>query len=49
MLCDFSGRQLAIESYNTVFSIPEFVKTWHQDSQTVEKTGRGFKCEVSAS
>src|SRR2546423_15712233 len=26
MLCDFSGRQLAIESYNTVFSIPEFVK-----------------------
>jgi len=27
MLCDFSGRQLAIETYDTVFSIPEFVKT----------------------
>ena len=27
MLCDLSGRQLAIETYDTVFSIPEFVKT----------------------
>ena len=27
MLCDFSGRELAIESYDTVFSIPAFVKT----------------------
>jgi len=26
MLCDFSGRELAIESYDTIFSIPEFVK-----------------------
>jgi len=26
MLCDFSGRQLGIEIYDTVFSIPEFVK-----------------------
>jgi predicted NBD/HSP70 family sugar kinase len=26
MLCDFSGRQLALEIYDTVFSIPEFVK-----------------------
>src|SRR5438552_7881046 len=26
MLCDFSGRQLAIEAYDTVFSIPDFVK-----------------------
>jgi predicted NBD/HSP70 family sugar kinase len=26
MLCDFSGRELAIESYDTVFAIPEFVK-----------------------
>src|SRR5260370_42237441 len=26
MLCDFSGRQLALEIYNTVFTIPEFVK-----------------------
>ena len=27
MLCDLSGRPLAIESYDTVFSIPGFVKT----------------------
>jgi predicted NBD/HSP70 family sugar kinase len=26
MLCDFSGRQLAIENYDTVFAIPKFVK-----------------------
>ena len=26
MLCDFSGRQLAIETYDTVFPIAEFVK-----------------------
>src|ERR671933_2863353 len=26
MLCDFAGRQLAIETYDTVFSIPSFVK-----------------------
>ena len=26
MLCDFSGRQLAIETYDTVFSIGDFVK-----------------------
>jgi N-acetylglucosamine repressor len=26
MLCDFSGRQLGIEIYDTVFSIPDFVK-----------------------
>src|ERR1700716_4241596 len=26
MLCDFSGRQLALEIYDTVFSIPEFIK-----------------------
>ena len=25
-LCDFSGRQLAIESYDTVFEIPKFVR-----------------------
>ena len=25
-LCDFSGRQLAIETYDTVFEIPKFVK-----------------------
>src|SRR6267378_5011612 len=26
MLCDFSGRQLGIEVYDTVFSIPVFVR-----------------------
>lgn len=26
MLCDFSGRQLALENYDTIFAIPEFVK-----------------------
>ena len=26
MLCDFSGRQLAIETYDTVFSIPAFIQ-----------------------
>src|SRR5438067_2358519 len=26
MICDFSGRQLALESYDTIFSIPSFVR-----------------------
>ena len=26
MLCDFSGQQLALETYDTIFSIPAFVK-----------------------
>src|SRR5262249_29591308 len=26
ILCDFSGRQMAIEIYDTVFSIPHFVR-----------------------
>lgn len=26
MLCDFSGRQLALETYDTIFEIPEFIK-----------------------
>lgn len=26
MVCDFSGRQVALETYDTVFSIPEFVR-----------------------
>ena len=26
MVCDFSGRQLALESYDTIFSIPSFVR-----------------------
>ena len=26
MLCDFSGRQLGVEIYDTIFSIPDFIK-----------------------
>src|SRR5690242_16977301 len=26
MLCDFSGRQLALEAYDTIFSVPEFIR-----------------------
>jgi predicted NBD/HSP70 family sugar kinase len=26
MVCDFSGRQLALEAYDTIFSTPEFVR-----------------------
>jgi predicted NBD/HSP70 family sugar kinase len=26
MLCDFSGRQLALETYDTIFEIPAFIK-----------------------
>jgi N-acetylglucosamine repressor len=46
MLCDFSGRQLAIESYNTVFSIPEFVKDLStRIRKLLKRQGAGFKCE----
>jgi len=27
MLCDFSGRQLALEAHDTIFSVPEFIKS----------------------
>src|SRR3989442_7062522 len=26
MVCDFSGRQLALEIYDTIFAVPEFIK-----------------------
>ena len=26
MLCDFSGRQLALEAHDTIFGVPEFIK-----------------------
>jgi len=26
MLCDFSGRELALEAHNTIFNVPEFIK-----------------------
>src|SRR3979409_1766849 len=26
MLCDFSGRQVSLETYDTIFAVPEFIK-----------------------
>src|SRR6202171_1870220 len=26
MLCDFSGKQLSLETYDTVFAVPEFIR-----------------------
>src|SRR5258705_13540326 len=46
MLCDFSGRQLAIENYDTVFSIPEFVKDLTtRIRKLLKRQGAGVKCE----
>src|SRR5712664_1844214 len=46
MLCDFSGRELAIESYDTVFSIPEFVKDLAaRIRKLLKRQGQGFACE----
>lgn len=46
MLCDFSGRQLAIETYDTVFSIPEFVKDLATRVRSiVKKRGLKTSCE----
>jgi N-acetylglucosamine repressor len=46
MLCDFSGRQLAIETYDTVFSIPAFVKDLAgRIRRTLKTQGREAACE----
>lgn len=46
MLCDFSGRELAIESYETVFSIPEFVKDLAaRVRKLLKRQEQGFTCE----
>jgi len=46
MLCDFAGRELAIESYDTIFSIPEFVKDLAGRIRKLLKThGLGVRCE----
>lgn len=46
MLSDFSGRQLAVESYDTVFSIPEFVKELAARIRRLLKTqGAKANCE----
>ena len=46
MLCDFAGRQLAIETYDTVFSIPEFVKDLaNRIKKMLKGQGLGAVCE----
>jgi N-acetylglucosamine repressor len=46
MLCDFSSRQLAHEMYDTVFSIPEFVKDLAARIRRMLKThGAKANCE----
>jgi hypothetical protein len=38
MVCDFSGRQLGLESYDTIFSIPEFVSDLSERIRRLIKT-----------
>jgi N-acetylglucosamine repressor len=46
MLCDFSGRQLGIEIYDTVFSVPEFTKDLaRRIRKMLEGQGPGAVCE----
>ena len=46
MLCDFSGQQLALETYDTIFSIPAFVKDLASRVRRIVKNN-GFhgRCE----
>ena len=46
MLCDFSGRQLAIENFETVFPIEEFVRDLSiRIRMLLRGQGMGFACE----
>jgi predicted NBD/HSP70 family sugar kinase len=46
MLCDFSGRQLGIEIYDTVFSVPEFTRDLARRIKKMLKgQGLGAVCE----
>ncbi|PYS79029.1 MAG: hypothetical protein DMF67_02240 [Acidobacteria bacterium] len=46
MLCDFSGRQLALEIYDTIFAIPQFVKDLAVRVRRMLKTqGADGSCE----
>jgi predicted NBD/HSP70 family sugar kinase len=46
MLCDFSGRQLAIENFDTVFPIEDFVKDLAvRIRKLLRRQGLGFACE----
>src|SRR5712691_4802068 len=46
MLCDFSGRQLALEAFDTAFAVPDFVKDLSARVRRILKSP-GFKagCE----
>jgi predicted NBD/HSP70 family sugar kinase len=46
MLCDFSGRQLGLEIYDTVFSMPAFVKDLAvRIKQMLKRQGADAACE----
>jgi predicted NBD/HSP70 family sugar kinase len=46
MLCDFSGRQLGVEIYDTVFSVPEFTRDLARRIKKMLKgQGLGAVCE----
>jgi predicted NBD/HSP70 family sugar kinase len=46
MLCDFSGRELALESHATIFSVPEFIKDLSVRIRRMLKThGAKTTCE----
>jgi N-acetylglucosamine repressor len=46
MLCDFSGRQLAIENFETVFPIEDFVRDLSiRIRKLLRGQGMGFACE----
>jgi N-acetylglucosamine repressor len=46
MLCDFSGRQLALEAHDTIFDVPEFIKDLSIRIRRILKThGAKATCE----
>ena len=46
MLCDFSGRQLALEAHDTIFDVPEFIKDLSTRIRRILKThGAKATCE----
>lgn len=46
MLCDFSGRELALEAHDTIFSVPEFIKELSVRIRRMLKThGAKATCE----
>lgn len=46
MLCDFSGRQLALEAHDTIFDVPDFIKDLSSRIRRILKThGAKATCE----